>query len=79
MPANFPRNLLPGPPCWRKPAWGGIRKRFGAREMLATGTPLEPLGLLLAFLNSLAYFLLGLFLFRLAARRARRLGLLHGY
>jgi ABC-2 type transport system permease protein len=50
-----------------------------AREMLATGTPLEPLGLLLAFLNSLAYFLLGLFLFRLAARRARRLGLLHGY
>jgi ABC-2 type transport system permease protein len=50
-----------------------------AREMLATGTPLEPLGLLLALLNSLAYFLLGLFLFRLAARRARRLGLLHGY
>jgi hypothetical protein len=35
--------------------------------MLATGTPLEPLGPLLAFLNSLAYFLLGLFLFRLAA------------
>ncbi len=68
-----------------------LRKRFGAleavkgvnlapaREMLATGTPLEPLGLLLAFLNSLAYFLLGPFLFRLAARRARRLGLLHGY
>ena len=24
MPGNFPRNLLPGPPCWRKPAWGGI-------------------------------------------------------
>ena len=21
MPGNFP---LPGPPCWRKPAWGGI-------------------------------------------------------
>jgi ABC-2 type transport system permease protein len=67
----------------------GLWKRFGAleavkgvnlaREMLAKGTPLEPLGLLLAFLNSLAYFLLGLFLFRLAARRARRLGLLHGY
>ncbi|WP_117237942.1 ABC transporter permease [Thermus sediminis] len=50
-----------------------------ARGMLAAGTPLEPLGLLLALLNSLAYFLLGLFLFRLAVKRARRLGLLHGH
>jgi general L-amino acid transport system ATP-binding protein len=24
VPGSFPRNLLPGPPCWRKPAWGGI-------------------------------------------------------
>ena len=22
---SHPRNFLPGPPCWRKPAWGGIR------------------------------------------------------
>jgi hypothetical protein len=25
MPGSFPRNFLPGPPCWSKPAWGGIR------------------------------------------------------
>jgi ATP-dependent Clp protease ATP-binding subunit ClpX len=23
-PGNFPRDLLPGPPCWLGPAWGGI-------------------------------------------------------
>lgn len=33
----------------------------------------------LAFLNSLAYLLLGLWLFRMAVGRAKRLGLLHGY
>lgn len=50
-----------------------------ARRMLAEGAPLEAWSLGLAFLNSLAYFLLGLFLFRRAVRRAKRLGLLHGY
>jgi len=24
--ACFLRNLLPGPPCWLGPAWGGIRR-----------------------------------------------------
>lgn len=53
---------------------------FGvARGMLAGGAPLEGPALLLAFLNGLLYLALGLFLFRRAVNRAKRLGLLHGY
>ncbi len=47
--------------------------------MMAHGTPLEPLPLLLAWANGLAYFLLGLGVFRRAVRRAKARGLLHGY
>jgi len=25
-PGNFPRNLLPEPPCWLGPAWGGMKR-----------------------------------------------------
>lgn len=50
-----------------------------ARSMLAEGAPLDPLFLLLAFLNGLLYLGLGLFLFKLAVHRAKKLGLLHGY
>lgn len=50
-----------------------------ARSMLAEGAPLDPLFLLLAFLNGFLYLGLGLFLFKLAVHRAKKLGLLHGY
>ncbi|KHG66522.1 ABC transporter [Thermus sp. 2.9] len=50
-----------------------------ARRMLAEGAPLDPSALGLAFLNGLAYLGVGLFLFRRAVYRAKRLGLLHGY
>jgi ABC-2 type transport system permease protein len=49
------------------------------RGMMAHGTPLEPLPLLLAWANGLAYLLLGLGAFRRAVRRAKARGLLHGY
>ncbi|GAA5334995.1 MULTISPECIES: ABC transporter permease [Thermus] len=50
-----------------------------ARGMLAEGAPLDPGALGLAFLNGLAYLGLGVLLFQGAVRRAKRLGLLHGY
>ncbi|TBH15243.1 ABC transporter permease [Thermus thermamylovorans] len=49
-----------------------------ARGMLAEAVPLDPLALLLAFLNGLLYLALGLFLFARAVCRAKRQGLLHG-
>ncbi|MEN2982291.1 MAG: ABC transporter permease [Thermus sp.] len=50
-----------------------------AREMLAQGSPLDPMALGLAFLNGFLYLGLGLFLFGRAVRRAKARGLLHGY
>ena len=67
-PGGFPFLLLPLAP-------GAAL----AREMLAGGAPLEATALLLAFLNGFLYLGLGLFLFKLAVHRAKKLGLLHGY
>lgn len=49
------------------------------REMMAQGQPLEAFSLGLAFLNGLIFLLLGLLVFRWAARRVRYLGSLGGY
>ncbi|MCS6867204.1 MAG: hypothetical protein NZX11_00465 [Thermus sp.] len=50
-----------------------------AREMLAQGSPLDPMALGLAFMSGFLYLGLGLFLFGRAVRRAKARGLLYGY
>ena len=37
-PGKLPRDLLPGPPCWRKPAWGGISPPRPSRRAPGRGS-----------------------------------------
>lgn len=49
------------------------------RDLMARGESLDLTKLALAFLNGAAYFALGLLIFRLAEREAKRRGMLSGY
>jgi len=49
------------------------------RNLMARGQSLEPLPLILALLNGIVYFALGLGIFRTCEREAKRRGILGGY
>ena len=70
--------------------WAGPLKFFGQllpmtpgagllRDLMARGESLDLTKLALAFLNGAVYFALGLLIFRMAEREAKRRGMLSGY
>lgn len=71
-------------------SWAGYTKFLGwllpltlggklLRDLMARGLPLDLIQFLAAMLNGATYFALGLFLFRLAEREAKRRGKLGGF
>lgn len=49
------------------------------RSLMARGEPLNLMTLVIAFINGIIYFTIGLFLFQVAEKEAKRKGILSGY